>query len=723
MDLNSSNRDKITKMSSDNIIKKKVGSTKIYINLSHKLPEYIKKFPFYDRALSRICKDLSQIDGHLTLIDIGANIGDTVALITENNSGKFLCIEGDKKYLPLLRKNVGLLDKKSYFEIAPYYCGEVNNRKNKYSINNQGGTARLVPNGIDKLSILSLDEILNKNTKFKKANIIKIDTDGFETSVIKGAKELLLNQHPMVFFEYTPDLYKEQNIETFAVLEILLSYGYKKALFYTNFGYPKKIIDLSDKREVQKLIDLIDHNKIFYYDILTFHSSDKKYENIFELELLDHAEYSRDITTNSYLKINELQEKVKTLNKNKITTEFLEKENHDLKIKNKYLLRVNNKLRDKYKKQQIEKDLQVELNNEHLMSINKLNLDLNKIYNSKLWKVATKLYTVKDRLSAILELISIKQSSIFQFSKRWNTSSSKKVIFIDHSYHKKTLSTKFIIDILKKYFEVEILWDDSWQGKEFPDISFVDEKYLGVIFFQNLPTANIFNRIKNKNRIFIPMYDCSGGQPITWWKSYNYLKVINFSSTLHKKLIDWKINSIYVQRFPKPEKFTPGNPKDTFFYCRVNSINFNVVKTLVGHLKSKIHVHKTIDPGHTFIAPSKEDHHKFSISYSSWFKNKADQWKAADDYGIFIAPRPFEGIGQGFIEAMARGKAVISPNNPTMNEYIEHNKNGYLYDMSNPTPIDFSNIEQIQVNAYKYIVNGWKRWKKDKLKIVEFIKS
>ena len=360
-------------------------------------------------------------------------------------------------------------------------------------------------------------------------------------------------------------------------------------------------------------------------------------------------------------------------------------------------------------------------------------IELEKIKESTAWKIVTKGYLIRDKFmkpikkiknlvrKILLAINNLKKRQATGFTRKINKR-SRKIVYVDHSYHTKTLSTVFIIKLLKKYFDVTIVWDDSWKGEPFADLSFVDESYIGVIFFQNMPSVEIYNNIKNDNKILIPMYDGYSGNPMEWWQSYPNLKVINFSSTLHNTITNWGIDSFYIQRFPKPEKFIPGNPKKTFFYSRAESINFDLVKKLVGHATQKIHIHKTMDPGQTFSEPSKSDHTKYKIVYSGWFKEKSDQWKAAEPYGIFIAPRPSEGIGQGFIEAMARGKAVISPNNPTMNEYIVHNQNGYLYDLNNPKPIDTSNIKEIQKNAHKFIVDGWKKWSKDKIKIIEYIK-
>ena len=48
---------------------------------------------------------------------------------------------------------------------------------------------------------------------------------------------------------------------------------------------------------------------------------------------------------------------------------------------------------------------------------------------------------------------------------------------------------------------------------------------------------------------------------------------------------------------------------------------------------------------------------------------------------IYIASRPYEGIGMSFLEAMADGRCVVAHDNTTHNEYIEHGKNGFLFDM------------------------------------------
>ena len=299
---------------------------------------------------------------------------------------------------------------------------------------------------------------------------------------------------------------------------------------------------------------------------------------------------------------------------------------------------------------------------------------------------------------------------------------SKKLVYVGHSYHAKTKSTVFLIDYLKQFYDVTVILDESWQGKPSPDLSFVDESYLGIVFFQIPPSKEALENIRNDNLIYFPMYD---GVPhdFEFWDKYRNLKVINFSRTLHKKLIEWGLNSMYLQYFPEPPKFLSGNKNEVFFWQRLTRININTITPFFKKKKLKIHIHKAIDPGQEFIQPAKKDEKEFHITYSDWFETREEMWDLIKRKGIYIAPREFEGIGMSFLEAMAMGKAVIAVDNPTMNEYIKHGKTGYLFDFSNPKEIDLSNLEQVQKNTYRFMSEGYKKWEKDKPKIIDFIKK
>ena len=305
--------------------------------------------------------------------------------------------------------------------------------------------------------------------------------------------------------------------------------------------------------------------------------------------------------------------------------------------------------------------------------------------------------------------------------KRKINTNSKKIVYVGHSYHNKTKSTAFLIEYLKQFFEVEEILDESWLGKPFPDLSFIDESYLGVIFFQLLPPPKTIKNIKNENILYFPMYDQSGELDYDYWNKYKNLKIVNFSKTLHEKLYAWGLDSTYIQFFPEPNKFIPGNHKEIFFWQRTNDINIKILDKIFANADFKIHIHRATDPGYKFIWPTKDEESRFSISYSDWFNNKEDLNDILAKKGIYIAPRKFEGIGMGFLEAMAMGKAVVSENNPTMNEYIEDCQTGYFFNRKDLGKIDFSNIKEVQKNAHEFIRAGHAKWIKERSKIIDII--
>lgn len=298
------------------------------------------------------------------------------------------------------------------------------------------------------------------------------------------------------------------------------------------------------------------------------------------------------------------------------------------------------------------------------------------------------------------------------------------IAYIGHSYHNKTKSTSFLIDYLKEFFDVDVFWDDWGNGNKF-DYELLNQKdYKAIVFFQSLPEKEDFGTIKCKNVIYFPMHDHIKLWNFNTWYAYKDCKMINFCKNTHEKLKKWGFNSIYLQYFPEPEEFCPGNKNEVFFWQRANQVNIKNVKKIFRKNKNyKIHIHKITDPSSEFIAPSDKDENRFKITYSSWFDTKEEMFDLMRQKQIYIAPRIEEGIGLSFLEAMAMGKAVIANNALAMNEYIKDGVNGYLFNYKIPKPINFSNIEQVQKNAFEFCKEGHKKWLHDRIKIIDVINS
>ena len=299
----------------------------------------------------------------------------------------------------------------------------------------------------------------------------------------------------------------------------------------------------------------------------------------------------------------------------------------------------------------------------------------------------------------------------------------QKLLYIGHAYHNKTKSTQFLKDLLAKKYDVEIFDFDPYKddiNTHFMPLS--GQFYDVVVIFQIMPHLDELKKvIKFKRSVFFPMYDGVAARTDKIWQEYKDTQIINFSKTLHEELEKIGFSSHYIQYFPEPiETKNMGKTDSVFFWQRINQINADLVAKLLAKTKiSHLHFHKAIDPMHQITMPEM----KCKITTSEWFETREEMQAKMQESAIYIAPRVYEGIGMSFLEAMAMGRCVIAPNNPTMNEYIEDGENGFLYDWQNPQPLDLKNIKKIQENTLKYIQSGYKNWQKEKTQILNWIEA
>ncbi|MCM0758035.1 glycosyltransferase family 4 protein [Sporomusa sphaeroides DSM 2875] len=299
-----------------------------------------------------------------------------------------------------------------------------------------------------------------------------------------------------------------------------------------------------------------------------------------------------------------------------------------------------------------------------------------------------------------------------------------KILIVDHPYHKKTQSSSFIVELLSQNYDVELIFDDSWQEGSDLDLSFIDDQYKAVVFWQNI-YPEMLASIKCKNIIFFPMYDAiMVGVSNEFWYSISNVKIISFCKTLYEQVSSMGFQAIHIKYYPEPLSYPSSGDRSVFFWQRRGNLDWSKVKCLLSKSNvDSVHIHRAVDPEHKYVAPSMQDEEKYRITYSDWFATKEDYLHVVKQKSIYIAPRVHEGIGFSFLEAMAMGKAVVAANHPTMNEYITHGVNGYLFTVDDLQPIDFSNLEQVQECAFNTIVEGRKQWNEGNSQIFEFIEE
>jgi hypothetical protein len=308
-----------------------------------------------------------------------------------------------------------------------------------------------------------------------------------------------------------------------------------------------------------------------------------------------------------------------------------------------------------------------------------------------------------------------------------------KIAFIETIYHQKTQSSYFFKELLSKKYQMKVMLDDPFIKGDHLDIETINNQNFDVIiFWQFIKDPTQIEKIKCNDIIWIPMYDGEIVKKLKYLRNFGYaqlnLKIISFSKSLTKIFQKSGFKHILeIQYFPKPNiKIQEKNEGlNIFFWQRTETINWNIVKNLISKNKiNKITIKNNPDVGHVFnIYPTNEEINKYNIEIlEKWFtyEKYIDFLKKQD---VFIEPRLYEGIGMGFLDAMSYGVPVISPNEPTMNEYITDKKNGYLYDYNNPKNIDLKNIEIVKANLKKYIENNYSKWTNSKEEIYNFIEN
>ncbi len=307
-----------------------------------------------------------------------------------------------------------------------------------------------------------------------------------------------------------------------------------------------------------------------------------------------------------------------------------------------------------------------------------------------------------------------------------------RIAYVDHSFHQKTLSTLFLPDMLKRHGHVvDFFWSEEWKqgsGIRFDAVS----GYDAVIMFQVTCSPLQYYGKNHPNVTFIPMLDSYGtfnspSRDLTWdFEPFQGSKILSFSKAIHYIVTSLGIYSLPVRYFQPPEEDLPERSPGLrgFYWLRHEAqVSWPTVRTLIGETSfASLHLHIAPDPySPELTLPTEEERQKFSITTSTWFETKADFYQALDQANIFFAPRTAEGIGQSFLEAMARGQCVVSPDNGTMNEYILHGVNGLLYDQDAPRPLDFSRADALGDNARETVRAGSSAWAAREKKIVDFI--
>jgi FkbM family methyltransferase len=149
----------------------------------------------YERSLLHFLKSLVLTN---VMLDVGANIGVTLwhALRNSNSHTKYLAFEPSKQCVNGLNLVTSNLHKKG--QVLSYAIGDTDGSQELHGIENplhSGGASLIEHSGLrgqtEFVEVRTLDSIAAAFLDGQSVALLKIDTEGYESYVIDGAKNLL----------------------------------------------------------------------------------------------------------------------------------------------------------------------------------------------------------------------------------------------------------------------------------------------------------------------------------------------------------------------------------------------------------------------------------------------------------------------------------------------------------------------------------------------------
>jgi FkbM family methyltransferase len=164
----------------------------------------------YERALLRFLDSLVLSN---LIVDVGANIGVTLwhGVRNSKRDARFLAFEPSKQCLPGLLMATSHMNNKG--RVLGYAIGDRDGIQTMHGIENQlhsGGASLISHSGLgghsENVDVRRLDSIMAENFDGQTVSLLKIDTEGYESHVIDGAKKLLESGLiEIVIFEVSPN--------------------------------------------------------------------------------------------------------------------------------------------------------------------------------------------------------------------------------------------------------------------------------------------------------------------------------------------------------------------------------------------------------------------------------------------------------------------------------------------------------------------------------------
>jgi hypothetical protein len=278
-----------------------------------------------------------------------------------------------------------------------------------------------------------------------------------------------------------------------------------------------------------------------------------------------------------------------------------------------------------------------------------------------------------------------------------------KICYFGHPAHAWSGSSRFFEEILESLGEVTyfrpdgVTVDDSLRWA-------LESDFDLYVFFQFDFLAYAFLEAQ-KNVVIVPMIDGSASYGGEHWRRLRKAKFVSFSPTLHSFLRLQGITSFGLQYYPAPQEYVPPKSNAIYYWQRGHHAYISVQRILDAtrnYPEIELRVRATNEPTSN-LDYSRVRNNRLKIVEVN---DRDEHLLQIQDASIFVAPRPSEGIGHSFLEAMSMGRAVIGRNFPTMSNYISDKESGVFFPKSEKPIKPGLDWLEIGFGAHSEVVKG-----------------
>lgn len=209
---------------------------------NHLLSNYQEDCPMFSRIIPYLGELAEGVRGEQgVIVDLGANVGDTVAAMIKHTNAHILCIEPTDEYYDLLNKNLFVMNAENRVRTLQAFIS--NEKRNYQAIVSGGGTAVQQETHQSTIPTFTLLEAFDRcDIEMSQVVLIKTSTSGNDAGAILSLEDSLHEMNPIFYIETDMSMTSNQavldrQLESYLRMDDYLDvHGYRSCFIFDNFG-------------------------------------------------------------------------------------------------------------------------------------------------------------------------------------------------------------------------------------------------------------------------------------------------------------------------------------------------------------------------------------------------------------------------------------------------------------------------------------------------------